>query len=68
MGAWTEQQFIDKFKVFEGVPARQLTPQEQRENTVMPWNAYAGMTREDLGAIYTYLRTLKPVVNRVAKH
>lgn len=25
------------------------------------------MTREDRGAIYAYLRTLKPVVNRVTR-
>ena len=31
----------------------------------MPMTAYAGMTREDLAAIYAYLRTLKPVINRV---
>jgi hypothetical protein len=68
IGTWTEQQFIDKFKAFEGVPARPLSAQEQRENTVMPWLGYAGMTREDLGAIFTYLRTLKPVLNRVKKH
>jgi mono/diheme cytochrome c family protein len=68
IGTWTEEQFIDKFKAFEGAPARELTPQEQRESTVMPWTDYAGMTREDLGAIYTYLRSIKPVLNRVEKH
>ena len=68
IGTWTEQQFIDKFKAFDGAPVRTLTPAEQRENTVMPWIGYAGMTTEDLGAIYTYLRTLKPIVNRVQKH
>src|SRR5687767_13352615 len=68
IGTWSEQQFVDKFKAFEGTDHRTLTPAEQRENTWMPWYAYAGMTREDLGAIYTYLRTLKPVVNRVVKH
>lgn len=36
IGTWTEQQFIDTFKAFAGVPARTLTPAEQRENTVMP--------------------------------
>ena len=45
----------------------QLTAAEQHQNTSMPWYAYSG-TREDLGAIYTYLRTLKPIVNRVKKH
>jgi hypothetical protein len=68
IGTWTEQQFIDKFKAFDGAPLRSLTAAEQRENTVMPWLGYAGMTTEDLGAIYAYLRTLKPIVNRVKKH
>lgn len=68
IGTWTEQQFIDKFKAFAGVPARSLTRPEQRENTVMPWLTYADMTVEDLGAIYTYLRSVKPVLNRVRKH
>ena len=31
----------------------------------MPITAYAGMTREDLAAIYAFLRSQKPVVNRV---
>ena len=34
----------------------------------MPWKVLGGMTREDLAAIYTYLRSLPPVVNRVQKH
>lgn len=68
IGTWTEQQCIDKFKAFAGAPARSLTPAEQRENTVMPWMTYADMTVEDLAAMYAYLRTLKPVVNRVSKH
>ena len=68
IGTWTEEQFVDKFKAFDGSEHRTLTAAERRENTWMPWYAYAGMTREDLGAIYTYLRTLKPIVNRVKKH
>ena len=62
IGTWTEVQFVDKFKAFEGAPVRDLTPQEQRENTTMPWIAYAGMTREDLAANYSYLRSIKPVL------
>lgn len=68
IGTWSEQQFIDKFKAFEGAPVRALSAAEQRENTTMPWIGYAGMTTEDLGAIYAYLRTLKPIVHRVQKH
>jgi mono/diheme cytochrome c family protein len=67
IGSWTEQQFIDKFKGFEKPTNVTLAEHERAQNTVMPITAYAGMTREDLGAIYAYLRTLKPVVNRVEK-
>mgnify|MGYP001318790820 CR=1 FL=1 len=33
----------------------------------MPWTMYAGMTEEDLNAIYSYLRTVKPVRHEVEK-
>jgi mono/diheme cytochrome c family protein len=67
IGTWTEEQFIDKFKAWESTEPRALNDAEQRENSLMPWLYYSGMTREDLGAIYTYLRTQKPVLNRVRK-
>lgn len=65
IGTWTEQQFIDKFKAFEHAAPATLGDAERRQNTVMPLTAYAGMTREDLAAIYAFLRSQKPVVNRV---
>jgi mono/diheme cytochrome c family protein len=67
IGSWTEQQFIDKFKAFETPSDAALSDSERRQNTVMPMTNYAGMTREDLSAIYTYLRTQPPVVNRVTR-
>ena len=67
IGQWSEEQFINKFKSFEAPDDRVLSDDEQRQNTAMPWKAYAGMTREDLGAIYTYLRSIKPVIHRVEK-
>jgi len=33
--------------------------------TVMPWTLYAGMTEEDLAAIYTHLHTLNSVKHKV---
>ena len=65
IGTWTEQQFVDKFKAFESTTPEVLSDVERRQNTPMPWTAYAGMTREDLAAIYTALRAQKPIVNRV---
>lgn len=67
IGSWTEQQFIDKFKGFESPTGAVLTEHERAQNTPMPMTMYAGMAREDLSAIYAYLRTLKPVTNRVDK-
>ena len=67
IGSWTEQQFIDKFKGFEKPTNATLAEYERAQNTPMPITAYAGMTREDLAAIYAYLRTVKPVTNRVEK-
>jgi mono/diheme cytochrome c family protein len=67
IGSWTEQQFIDKFKGFENPTNAVLAKHEQAQNTPMPITAYAGMTREDLSAIYAFLRTQKPVTNRVEK-
>ena len=67
IGSWTEEQFINKVKGFETPDDHVLTDAEQRQNSAMPWRMYAGMTREDLGAIYAYLRTLKPVTHRVDK-
>jgi hypothetical protein len=60
MGHATREEFIARFKAFEPLVANPpAAPSGQ--NTVMGWLAYAGMTPEDLGAIYDYLKTVKPV-------
>lgn len=61
LGHWTEEQFITRFKMYDSEEGRRLDPAEIGFNTLMPWTAYAGMTEEDLGAIYTYLMSLRPV-------
>ncbi|RMH68981.1 MAG: cytochrome C [Gemmatimonadetes bacterium] len=65
IGGWTRAQFIQQFKKYE-LPENQQLPAEVF-NTPMPWVMYAGMTEADLGAIYAYLRTLKPVDHAVEK-
>lgn len=62
IGAWTEADFIDRFKMHEN--QRAPIPEGQFQ-TVMPWTGYAGMTKEDLGAIYAYLRTVKPIRKKI---
>lgn len=66
IGKWSRDDFIGRFKAFESKASlKKIEAGEQ--NTIMPWNAYAQMTKEDLGAIYDYLRSVRPVNNRVEK-
>lgn len=60
IGGWTREQFIARFATYRD-PSNVHAVEPGAPNTVMPWSMYAGMTDEDLGAIYDYLRTLKPV-------
>lgn len=67
IGAWDRETFIRKFKQFTDssyVPPA-VDWKAQDFQTVMPWTMYGGMTEHDLGAIYDYLRTLRPVANKV---
>ncbi len=41
---------------------------DPKQNTVMPWLAYARMTEDDIGSIYDYLKTVSPLDNTVEKH
>ncbi|MFQ6677416.1 MAG: c-type cytochrome [Fidelibacterota bacterium] len=67
MGNKTKENFIGMFKAYADKEAKNMIVPDGEGNTVMPWTFYAGMTEEDLGAIYDYLMTVKPVKNRVAK-
>ncbi len=67
IGKWTKEQFVDFFKSFVPDSVNKMPIKQGEFNTIMPISQYAGMTREDLGNIYTYLRTLKPVHNQVVK-
>jgi mono/diheme cytochrome c family protein len=66
---WSREQFIARFKMYED---SSYTPHavdmfKGDFQTIMPWTMYAGMTEHDLGAIYDYLRTVKPVDNSVVR-
>lgn len=61
IGTWTKELFVARFKAYADssyVPHK-VNPGEFQ--TLMPWTFYGKMTEEDLGAIYDYLQTLKPV-------
>jgi hypothetical protein len=61
----TREEFIGRFKAFASMDATTSPDAPPGRNTVMPWLAFASMTDQDLGAIYDYLKTVKPIENKV---
>jgi hypothetical protein len=62
----TREEFIGRFKAFASLNSATAPDAPAGRNTIMPWIAFAGMTDNDLGAIYDYLKTVKPIENKVA--
>ena len=65
IGTWTEEMFVNKFKT--NASAEMLQTRPGRQNTFMPWSMYGKMRDYDLKAIYAFLRTVKPITNKVEK-
>jgi len=63
VGQATKGEFIGRFRAYAAVAESKPVPKGR--NTIMPWLAFSGMTDEDLGAIYDYLKTVRPIRNRV---
>ncbi|HYC58035.1 MAG TPA: cytochrome C [Thermoanaerobaculia bacterium] len=65
IGRATKEEFIARFRAFANMTAENAPAAPKGKNTLMPWIAFSGMTDEDLGAIYDYLKTLPPIENNV---
>lgn len=59
LGRRTEDQFVQTFK--HGVKPDGV----KYSISPMEWNIYSNMKEEDVRAIYRYLRTIKPIPNKV---
>ena len=68
IGNWTEEVFISRFKFYADSNYHSVSVGAKEFNSFMPWTMYGQMKREDLGAIYTYLRSVKPIENVVVKY
>jgi mono/diheme cytochrome c family protein len=66
IGTLSRESFIGRFKAFASPESQRIPVPAGKANTVMPWVQYAGMTEQDLGAIFDYLRTLPAVKKAVA--
>jgi mono/diheme cytochrome c family protein len=59
LGEWTEQQFVDTIRTGRRQGrGREILPP-------MPWPAFKNLNDADLKAIFAYLRTVKPIENKV---
>lgn len=68
IGNWTKADFINRFATYrDSANVHRKVDFMKEFNTIMPWSMYSGMTDEDLGAIYEFLRTVKPIKNQVTK-
>jgi hypothetical protein len=67
IGNLSREDFIKKFKSLAAEDKHSIPVKNGEFNTVMPWLEFAKTNEEDLGAIYDYLMTLKPVKNKVEK-
>ncbi len=68
IGGWTKELFVQRFKAFTA-GTYQPAPVDMAKGdmqTVMPWMMYAGMTEEDLGAIFDFLKA-QPAVEKVVE-
>ncbi|MEZ5083063.1 MAG: c-type cytochrome [Bacteroidales bacterium] len=65
IGNWSAQQFVQRFKMYADSNYRPVKVNPGDFQTVMPWNTYAGMTEDDLLAIYEYLSTIALADNYV---
>ena len=65
IGNWTQEQFIARFRQYQGEAGRTLPLGEDGNNTLMSWTLFADMTDGDLAAIYAYLMASEARVNGV---
>jgi hypothetical protein len=67
IGSWTEEAFVKRFKVYADSSYKPHKVGSKEMNSAMPWTMYAGMKEGDLKAIFAYLKTVKPIRQKVVK-
>jgi mono/diheme cytochrome c family protein len=67
IGSWSKSFFIQRFANYrDSINAHRVISAGEFQ-TIMPWTLYGTMTDKDLGNIYAYIQTLKPIKHLVGK-
>lgn len=64
IGSWSKELFVSRFHQYSDSSYRPVAVTADQLNTPMPWTMYAGMSKEDLSAIYDFLKSIPPVNNK----
>jgi len=67
IGNWTKETFVQRFRQHADSNYKSADVKPGQFQTIMPWMMYGKMKVSDLEAIYTYLKTVKPIKNQVTK-
>jgi hypothetical protein len=67
IGSWTEEDFLNKFRVYRDSTFVPAEVKDGEFKTLMPWLFYSRMEDDDLKAIFAYLKTVPPVSHKVVK-
>ena len=67
IGNWSRAQFIQRFKMYADTSYKAPKIEQGGFATIMPWMMYSSMTEQDLSAIFTYMKTLKPIKHEVVR-
>jgi len=67
IGDWTVDEFVQRFKAFDRQDLERIDFSKDFQ-TPMPWSMYAGMSEDDLRAIFKYLKSLDPIENEVQRY
>ena len=67
IGTSSRETFIQHFTMYRDSTTAHRPVQPGDVQTYMPWTLYGTMTDSDLGDIYAYMQTLKPISHHVVK-
>jgi hypothetical protein len=67
IGAWTKEDFVRRFQSYNDSSFHPTPVGKHQFNSIMPWTSMSKIKTSDLEAIYSYLKTLKPINNKVVK-
>jgi mono/diheme cytochrome c family protein len=67
IGAWNSETFVYYFHSLADSLTLNTKLSQGDFNSIMPWTMFGNMTDEDLTAVSEYLKTVKPIQNKVEK-